>query len=511
MTTVIQTALPRADYFSSSPIDPSAYPALSYPDSLLPKSPYSHHSYGRQYAASAPSSTPSSPSLTYSSFSRGPSYASTPASVVSISNRPQFDYATADDDMNFPDFDPTPAVQKDPYAPPKEASDDSLTRLAPTLLHDPLDPAKELDLSKDDQAVNPEPTRHVDYLSHDWREEDIWASWSYIVHRRKEINNSTRLENASWRTWVKTKHGLKTVSPESLNWLKDCDTTWLYGPLQTAGRRSLLNTTPPPSRLSHSSSFINKKPILKKKSASALMLERSLSQRTLLARASEILRSQQSSPAHQGNPVYRRHISDFSISGYSGSSVLNTPALEDSVPGFSRTRSSFGFTEPPTPISSSRNSFSSENKTIMPLPPTTLKRQSDPPELEVPEFWSQVKMISPSPSQETLRPTRPSHNFLLDDDPEVDDDEPWHPRSYGDNSQPSWQEEYEPGPNMRRTESGMFMPYDEEAEDEAAMNDHLFGRAMYAVNTIRDIAHVVWNVGWHRDKDRAQNDSRRNR
>ncbi|RMZ90993.1 hypothetical protein DV736_g1775, partial [Chaetothyriales sp. CBS 134916] len=497
MTTAIHTALPRADYFSSCPIDSSSYSSLDYPESLLQKSPYGHSGYERQYPASAPSSAPSSPSLTYSSFSRGPSYASTPASVVSIGGRSQFDYATGDDDMNFPDFEPANAAHKDPYALAKEPSDDSLPRPSSTLPHDSLDPAKEFDPAKDDHAVNPEPTRHVDYLSHDWREEDIWASWSYIVHRRKEINNSTRLENASWRTWVKTKHRLKTVSPESLNWLKDCDTTWLYGPLQMAGRRSLLNTTPPPSRLSHSSSFISKKPILKKKSASALMLERSLSQRTLLARASEILRSQQSSPALLGNPVYRRHTSDFVLSGYTGSSVLNTPALED-VPGFTRTRSSFGFTEPPTPGENKHVSFVEE------------VRQSDPPEPELHEYWPQVKTISPSPSQETLRPPRPNHNFLLDDDPEVND-EPWHPRTYDDSSQASWEEEYEPGPHMRRTESGMFMPYDEEAEDEAAMNNHLFGRAMYAVNTIRDIAHVVWNVGWHREKDRAQNDNHQNR
>ncbi|RMZ78515.1 hypothetical protein DV737_g3797, partial [Chaetothyriales sp. CBS 132003] len=495
MTTAIHAALPGADYFSSCSIDSSSYPSLAYHDSLLRKSPYGHTGYERQYPASAPSSAPSSPSLTYSSFSRGPSYASTPASVVSIGGRSQFDYATGDDDMNFPDFEPAPAAHQDPCTLPKEPSDDSLSRPAPTLPHDPFNTAKELDPAKDDHAVNPEPTRHVDYLSHDWREEDIWASWSYIVHRRKDINNSTRLENASWRTWVKTKHRLKTVSPESLNWLKDCDTTWLYGPLQMAGRRSLLNTTPQPSRLSHSSSFISKKPILKKKSASALMLERSLSQRTLLARASEILRSQQSSPALLGNPAYRRHTSDFGLSGYTGSSVLNTPALEE-VPSFSRPRSSFGFTEPPTPGENKHVSFVEEvrqNKTIMPLPPTTLKRYSDPPEPELHEYWPQVKTISPSPSQETLRPPRPNHNFLLDDDPEVDD-EPWQPRTYNDSPQASWEEGHEPGPHMRRTESGMFMPY-EEVEDEAVMNNHLFGRAMYAVNTIRDIAHVVWNVG----------------
>jgi hypothetical protein len=30
--------------------------------------------------------------------------------------------------------------------------------------------------------------------------------------------NAARLENASWRTWLKAKNNLKTVSPETLNW-----------------------------------------------------------------------------------------------------------------------------------------------------------------------------------------------------------------------------------------------------------------------------------------------------
>lgn len=70
----------------------------------------------------------------------------------------------------------------------------------------------------DDSAIEVEPTRHVDYLSHNWAEEEIWSSWRYVVSRRKEYNNSLRLENASWRTWMKSKYGLKTVSPDELNW-----------------------------------------------------------------------------------------------------------------------------------------------------------------------------------------------------------------------------------------------------------------------------------------------------
>ncbi|KAH3686188.1 hypothetical protein WICPIJ_002822 [Wickerhamomyces pijperi] len=83
----------------------------------------------------------------------------------------------------------------------------------------------------DDNDIAYEPSSHVDYLSHNWKEADISKSWRYIVLRRKDVANSARLENASWRTWAQAKYHLKTISPESVNWLKDSDVTWLYGPL----------------------------------------------------------------------------------------------------------------------------------------------------------------------------------------------------------------------------------------------------------------------------------------
>ena len=70
----------------------------------------------------------------------------------------------------------------------------------------------------DDTAIKQEPSRHVDYLSHNWREEDIWSSWRHIVSQRKYYGPKSRLENASWRTWAKSKYRLRTVSPEKLNW-----------------------------------------------------------------------------------------------------------------------------------------------------------------------------------------------------------------------------------------------------------------------------------------------------
>jgi hypothetical protein len=75
-----------------------------------------------------------------------------------------------------------------------------------------------IEYAADDSVARSQPSRNVDYLSHDWKEEDIWSSWKLIVSQRKTYDNSVRLENASWRTWTKLKNKLKTISPECLNW-----------------------------------------------------------------------------------------------------------------------------------------------------------------------------------------------------------------------------------------------------------------------------------------------------
>lgn len=49
---------------------------------------------------------------------------------------------------------------------------------------------------------------------------------------------------------------------------------------------------------------------------------------------------------------------------------------------------------------------------------------------------------------------------------------------------------------MRRTPSGMFMPYEEDEDD--VVSEGLFGKVVDTVNTAKDIAHVIWNVGWRR-------------
>lgn len=213
---------------------------------------------------------------------------------------------------------------------------------------------------------------------------------------------------------------------------------------------------------------------------------------------------------------------------------------------------------------SSRNSSHGNLKTIETLPSTTLKYKHDAPEdTEQPQqasgltrSWSSSR-LSPSASQETLRPARPSRNFLIDQD---DDDETgtasssgWsfgasNPKSslgaaaspseetppiitsanaaavhqaranggyaisrdsFDDDEDEAVRRAYGLQPSsstesaepcemegMRRTESGMFMPYEEDEDDLMAAG--MFGRISETVNTARDIAHVLWNVGWRK-------------
>ncbi|VEU22017.1 DEKNAAC103050 [Brettanomyces naardenensis] len=83
----------------------------------------------------------------------------------------------------------------------------------------------------DDTDVEDRPQQHVDYLSHQWQAEDeVLRCWRYVVMKKHDFADAARLENASWRTWAQTRNHLSTISPEELNWSKDADVTWLYGP-----------------------------------------------------------------------------------------------------------------------------------------------------------------------------------------------------------------------------------------------------------------------------------------
>ncbi|KAH9832636.1 uncharacterized protein C8Q71DRAFT_262247 [Rhodofomes roseus] len=144
----------------------------------------------------------------------------------------------------------------------------------------------------DDSSFSTLPEGQVDYLSHEWREEDVWRSWRSMTRQKNAIANGTRLENASWRTWWKQRNKLKTISPETLNWLKDSDVTWLYGPLHigadwspTASRNPESHSLQPLQRQNSMSAIHSpatsrpnpapvvqpKKPILKRRSISQLL------------------------------------------------------------------------------------------------------------------------------------------------------------------------------------------------------------------------------------------------
>ncbi|KAK7527563.1 uncharacterized protein IWZ02DRAFT_128174 [Phyllosticta citriasiana] len=492
------------------------------------------------------------------------------ANACRILDRPSQDSISdedEDDGLSFPAYDDdiSPMDRRNPFeqqgtdqkAKP-QASSDSATCRTDSVVSNTSTP-EPLPNAEDDTAIKPEPTRHVDYLSHEWREEDIWSSWRHITSNRKTYGERSRLENASWRTWAKAKYRLRTVSPETLNWLKDCDVTWLYGPLQTASCSPLSHpVSEANSQISKNNSFINKKPILKKRSMSEVMLQRSISNSSLLKQAASAVQAQQCGApllrAHE-RPSYVRANSDF---------VSSTPSKSTSrdATDYSTSRSTSGLHTPgdcerkhirfddkveqciavdckegdeydedawreqddedssdeglemktkPRRLSrnNSRNgSFGPENKTIAKLPDTTLKYRDSP---EVPDqpvahslgFWRSSR-LSPSSSQETLRPAQASSNFLLGEDDD-DDDMSWEPSNAFVSRRDSvvvthdWlsrpeEDEGEGSSGLRRTPSGMFMPYVEDEDDIVAAG--LFGKVVDTVNTAKDIAHVIWNVGW---------------
>jgi Fungal protein of unknown function (DUF1752) len=223
MTEVLSASGNGASYFGSGPLHRSSSNSLvalntSSPYLQSSKSSYRHSEYGTEPSASAPSSAPSSPQFEHHTFSRPSSYTSTPASSLSLDTRADLD-DDDEEDISFPSFE---AAKKDEQEVQRVEEPQAYGIEDPSIRHEQLrrSPSSELPQAvHDDQALEDQPTRHVDYLSHEWKEEeDIWSSWRYIVARRKVYNNSVRLENASWRTWTKTKYHLKTVSPEDLNW-----------------------------------------------------------------------------------------------------------------------------------------------------------------------------------------------------------------------------------------------------------------------------------------------------
>lgn len=355
------------------------------------------------------------------------------------------------------------------------------------------------------------------------------------------------------------------------NRLKDCDVTWLYGPLQSGTDKALRMPSASPigsSRLSKTNSFLHKKPILKKRSMSEIMLRRSLSSSSLLKQAAAAVQAQQTTVGTMDRAGLRRDPSaynhHFPSPGFSHlhSSVFSSAVSSSLASPGTRERKHIHFNEqveqciavevkgddddmdlyngydydddsdsddggvmmkrsdskrkyPPFQSKKTqRQNSTTENKTIAMLPSTTLKYREDVPDgpdsaMSHNAYWKGTK-LSPSPSQETLRPSKPSSRMLLGDDEDDDEDLDWQPNSASRRDSISVNQDRlgglhksgssssltnEPS-GMRRTPSGMFMPYEEDEDDR--VSEGLFGKVVDTVNTAKDIAHVIWNVGWRR-------------
>jgi hypothetical protein len=153
-----------------------------------------------------------------------------------------------EDEIEFPSYDdprsPTQEAELDdkriydeqveyymqsPTLQPEYLEDDESLCSSPSLITSPMDSLDSLDSldylepcditeTVDDTAAQVQPSHHVDYLAHDWPEEDLWASWKYVQSNRGAYENSRRLENASWRCWAKKRSNLKTIAPETVDW-----------------------------------------------------------------------------------------------------------------------------------------------------------------------------------------------------------------------------------------------------------------------------------------------------
>ncbi|EPS40910.1 hypothetical protein H072_5179 [Dactylellina haptotyla CBS 200.50] len=503
--------------------------------------------------ASAPSTATDSPRNSLTSIS---TVSSCGSYFDTASNQSSIDPYEAEDTFSFPTYDDYNTTNSDKPTfihleqsigdddeedPPASPTNTTIPKIVTT---------SELPVTAiDDITLQEEPSRHVDYLSHNWKEEDIWASWRYMIGKRKVYDNAARLENASWRTWMKAKNNLKTVSPEKLNWMKDYDVTWLYGPLSTAPERSSFSISPVSPGCSSAPRIPchhhknTKKTILKKRSMSEALLQRSISSSNLLKQATASIRSQQSQNHHRlSRPVMpNRAVSDYATYPFvSHMATTNegtsetTSVMESGVQSPSSSRKHIHFNDrveqciaveakeedeeidgdlfdeeeedssdegglflnmsgsrPKNGGRQNSRSSVSEPQTIQKLPSTTLKAEVEPSELKQSTSSNNLSalLFGASPSSSSKLNPGSGNAFMFNED-EDDDPIEWEPK---------WTNRKD-SVSLNR---GRFGDPDEEyggfpecPPTPPSGNEGIFGRAVDAVNTARDIAHVFWNVGW---------------
>ncbi|KAK6495971.1 hypothetical protein TWF481_003016 [Arthrobotrys musiformis] len=397
----------------------------------------------------------------------------------------------------------------------------------------------------DDILLRAEPSRHVDYLSHDWKEEDIWASWRYMIGKREVYDNAARLENASWRAWMKAKNKLKTVSPEKLDWMKDYDVTWLYGPLSIAPERSSFSISPTSPEYSsgprnHSYRRNTKKTILKKRSMSEVLL-RSISKSNKSRRAAASIRSQQSQNHHRLSSLVMpgRAVSGcaaYPFVSHAATSRERTsetrPTVESGIQSPSSSHKNIHFNDrveqylaigakeevadmdinmrfyyqednssdegrlclnmPSLPKNGSRNPRGSlsESRIIQKLPSTTLKAEGEPFEMKQSTSSNNLSaLLFGASSSSSSKSSLGSGTAFVFNEEDEDNSIEWEPK---------WTNRRD-SISLSRDRFGDFddeySGFSECPRTLPRGNEGIFGRAVDAVNTARDIAYVFWNVG----------------
>jgi hypothetical protein len=211
---------------------PSQHSTYYYPTTASPRS--------RASSSSSRHSSPRDSSITapqYYSSSRG--YDGRPSTYHSSAN-PAYQSAYHSQQVNdlvedgeddtqssaFPDYNHATPSSSPPHEPVEDEEEYDVEEDEDELSESPdsvtiSSPSQKFPHISDDiwTERGPGPSRQVDYLSHNWAEPDIWSSWRYVRKEKAGYpQNAARLENASWRTWAKSKYKLKTITPETLNW-----------------------------------------------------------------------------------------------------------------------------------------------------------------------------------------------------------------------------------------------------------------------------------------------------
>jgi hypothetical protein len=339
--------------------------------------------------------------------------------------------------------------------------------------------------------------------------------------------------------------------------LKDHDITWLYGPLRSVpnpfdSTQTELSEVPLPQIDSHVN--LDRKPILKKRSMSEEILQRSLSTVLISKQARAAGKMQETSDMHPhigfssaedlSQPFPRGQLDSASSSVtlatessgtispngerkrthfneqveqciavevegiHNDDNELDTGRYgdnsdpDDGVMVKCRRTTTWPFFERDTP-----ESKLAEGKTIAMLPSTTIKYWEDyPDQVGTASKYSQSPVM-PCSSQDNHRPAKQTQIFVDEerdqdslDDVQLSPCTSWLSSPAEDTNSglpPSLSSDSlcEEPVGMRMTPSGMLMPYEEEDMSSAG---GILGRIIDTVNTARDIAHVIWTVGWRK-------------